>query len=207
MLPRVVRRVTQGRVVARLAIIALLAGASCLAQGASAPIVDSRVLTYPVYGETVEEIKRSIADNAPSRNGNSYYAGLTKWNLAATYDLIPTHQGCLLDNAEVYLTLRIHLPVLAQKPRSAALEREWRRFFNSLNAHEALHGQNAHRAATTLLAKISGKRTDVPCSRAKLIAEQATQTLIERISAYDKDLDARTHHGATQGAILNPSVQ
>lgn len=192
---------------ARLTIGAILAFATCAASGATSPYVDSRVVTYPVFGETIADIQRSIAGSAPSRSGDAYYAGVTKWSLTANYDLIPTENGCLLDNGEVYLRLRIHLPALSQKPRSAAVEREWRRFFNALNAHEALHAQNAHRAAVTLFAKINGTRTDVTCSRARVIAEQATQTLIERISAYDKDLDAQTRHGATQGAYLNQGVR
>lgn len=175
--------------------------------GATAPIVDSRLVTYQVQGETIAEIQRSIAANAPSRNGDSYYAGVTIWNLSATFDLIPTPNGCLLDNGDVYLNLRVHLPTIAREPNSAAVRREWQRFYTALAQHEALHQQNAFRAATTLLGKINGTRTDVPCSRAKVIAESATQRLIERISAYDKDLDIQTGHGASQGAYLNPNVR
>lgn len=185
---------------------ALLYASGC-AFGATAPIVDSQLVTYQVEGETIDEIQRSIAAHAPSRDGDSYYAGVTMWSLSATYDLIPTQQGCLLDNGDVYLTLRVHLPIMGKEPDSQAVNSEWRRFYTALVQHEALHQQNAYRAAMTLLGKINGTRTDVPCSRAKVIAESATQKLIERISAYDKDLDLQTGHGAAQGAYLNPNVR
>lgn len=171
------------------------------------PTVDSKLVTYAVSGQTIDQIQRSIAEHTPSQHGGSYYAGVTIWNLSATYDLIPSPEGCLLDNGQVFLKIRIHLPVLESIPTSPGVEREWRRFYGSLNAHEALHAQNAYRAATTLLAKINGTRTDVPCSRAKVIAEKATAALIERISAWDKDLDFQTRHGTTQGAYLSPDVR
>ncbi len=191
----------------RIALSAILAWMPLDSVASTTPVVDSKLVTYAVSGQTIDQIQRSIAEHTPSRNGVSYYAGVTIWNLSATYDLIPSPDGCLLDNGQVFLKIRIHLPVLESIPKSQGVEQEWRRFYSALNAHEALHAQNAYRAATTLLAKINGTRTDVPCSRAKVIAEKATAALIERISAYDKDLDIQTRHGTSQGAFLNPGVR
>nr|CAM96096.1 conserved hypothetical exported protein [Pseudomonas fluorescens SBW25] len=205
MLPRI--RLLASNWAGRIAISAILAWMPLHSVASTAPVVDSKLVTYGVSGQTIDQIQRSIAENTPSRNGGSYYAGVTIWSLSASYDLIPAPHGCLLDNGQVFLKIRIHLPVLESIPKSPGVEQEWRRFYSALNAHEALHAQNAYRAATTLLAKINGTRTDVPCSRAKVIAEKATAALIERISAYDKDLDIQTRHGATQGAYLNPVVR
>ncbi|RMM39358.1 hypothetical protein ALQ79_200770 [Pseudomonas amygdali pv. lachrymans] len=190
-----------------VALAAVLVWMPLNSMASTAPVVDSMLVTYAVSGQTIDQIQRSIAEHAPSRNGGSYYAGVTVWNLSASYDLTPSPDGCLLDNGQVYLKIRIHLPVLESIPKSSGVEQEWRRFYAALTAHEAMHAQNAYRAATTLLAKINGTRTDVPCSRAKVIAEKATATLIERISAYDKDLDIQTRHGTTQGAYLSPDVR
>lgn len=186
----------------RIATTAFLASMPLHTVASITPVVDSKLVTYAVSGQTIDQIQRSIAEHTPSRNGDSYYAGVTIWNLSATYDLIPSPDGCLLDNGQVFLKIRIHLPVLESVPKSPGVEKEWRRFYSALNAHEALHAQNAYLAATTLLTKINGTRTDVPCARAKVIAEKATAALIERISTYDKDLDIQTRHGTTQGAYL-----
>lgn len=175
--------------------------------GSTAPIVDSKIETYPVSGESIAEIQRSIALNTPSRSGDSYYAGVTIWSLSATYSLIPTPQGCLIDNGDVFLRLRVHLPKLTNDLISESVRQEWRRFVFSLDAHERQHTRNAYLAATSLLAKINGRHTEVPCSRAKVIAESATKALIERMSAYDREFDHQTRHGATQGAYLNPNVR
>ncbi len=205
MLPRI--RLSASDRAGRIALSAILAWMPLDSVASTTPVVDSKLVTYAVSGQTIDQIQRSIAEHTPSRNGVSYYAGVTIWNLSATYDLIPSPDGCLLDNGQVFLKIRIHLPVLESIPKSQGVEQEWRRFYSALNAHEALHAQNAYRAATTLLAKINGTRTDVPCSRAKVIAEKATAALIERISAYDKDLDIQTRHGTSQGAFLNPGVR
>lgn len=182
----------------------LLIGGAVPVLGSTAPIVDSKIETYPVSGDSIAEIQRSIARNTPSRSGNSYYAGVTTWSLSATYTLTPTQQGCLIDNGDVFLKLRVHLPKLTNDLIVEGVRQEWRRFIFSLGAHERQHTQNAYLAATSLLAKLNGKHIEVPCSRARIIAESATKALIERISAYDKDFDHQPRHGATQGGLFKP---
>lgn len=187
----------------------LLALTICLPVQASSRgvIVDSRVETYPVQGDTIREIQRSIGLNTPSRNGDSFYAGETIWSLSAKYAVVPTDAGCRFQNGKVHLTLRVRLPMLTSTPKSEAVRAEWERFHRALTAHEVLHQQNAYRAANDLKSKLSGTQTALSCVRAKQVAERAIQSLIERISQYDKELDRQTRHGATQGAALNLDVR
>lgn len=176
-------------------------------EAVSSPSIEFNIQYYEVAGRSMAEIQHSIAMNAPSKSGGSYYAGVTIWNLNSTYDLIQIPQGCRIDNGQVFLNVVVHLPKISNfNLLSAPVLREWVRFSSALKTHEMLHAQNSYRAASTLLKKISGTKTSVPCVRAKSIVEEATSTLINRISDFDRQLDRETNHGATQGAYLNMNI-
>lgn len=177
-----------------------------VASAGSRPIVDSKVVSYAVSGDTIPEIQRSMANSSPNREGDTYFAGATVWALDASYDLVPTKPGCAFGQAEVHLKIRVHLPALVTSPTSAAVRTEWARFKRALIAHEALHQQNAYRAATELISRVSNVRTELDCGTAREVADRATKALVEKISAYDEVLDRQTQHGATQGVYLNNKV-
>ncbi|HEJ2863857.1 TPA: DUF922 domain-containing protein [Pseudomonas aeruginosa] len=174
--------------------------------GGASPEVDFQIAPYEVRGRTLAEVQASIAENAPSHSGDAFYAGLTTWELRSTYDLATVEEGCRIDNGQVHLTIRVHLPVLVSPRLSGPAAAEWGRFTKALRIHEFLHAQNAHRAAKTLLGKLQGRYTDVPCSRAGDLVDRGTSTLIERIAQFDVELDASTRHGASDGAHLNTSI-
>lgn len=185
-----------------------LALSATAAYSDGSPTIDFKLIHYPVSGNTLSEIKHSISVNAPSREGSTYYAGVTIWSLSSAYDLLPTAEGCRVDNGQVFLNVAVHLPHLANSSAlSAPALKEWNRFSNSLKVHEMLHAQNAYRAAANLLRKVNGTKTTVPCPRAKIIAEQATSALITRIADFDLQLDKHTNHGSTQGAVLDTSIR
>lgn len=172
------------------------------------PDVRFQVEYYPVTGRTMAEIQTSIGEQTPSKEGDYFYAGVTVWDLNSSFDLVSSSSGCSLSNGQVFLNTTIHLPQLNDSGHlSDGVRAEWTRFSNALKTHEMLHAKNAYRAATTLLSKIHGLRTSVPCERARTIIQNGTDELIRRISEFDRDLDSQTQHGKTQGAFLNLGVQ
>lgn len=180
----------------------------CADAEALRPIVDFQVTYYPVTGQTIPEIQKSIGQNTPSKEGEYYYAGVTIWDLSSNYDLVDTADGCAVRNSQVYLNTTIHLPRLAeQRHISQGVRSEWSRFSNALKTHEMLHAKNAYRAASTLLGKISRVNTSVPCVRAKTIIQDGTDALIRNITEFDRQLDVKTQHGKSQGAFLNMGVR
>jgi predicted secreted Zn-dependent protease len=180
--------------------------------GASAeslrPDVRFQVEYYRVTGRSMAEIQSSIGEQTPSKEGSYFYAGVTVWDLNSSFDLVSSSSGCSLSNGQVFLNTTIHLPQLADSGHlSEGVRAEWTRFSNALKTHEMLHAKNAYRAATTLLSKIHGLRTKVPCERARTIIQKGTDELIWRISEFDRELDSQTQHGKTQGAYLDLDVQ
>lgn len=174
----------------------------------SRPKVTFQISYYPVFGRSIAEISNSIGQNTPSKDGDTYYAGVTVWDLNSSFEMVATPVGCALVNSQVFLNTTIHLPQLAEPSRvSEEVRNEWTRFSNALKTHEMMHAKNAYRAASTLLGKINNLTTSVQCDRARIIIQDGTDALIKRITKFDRDLDDATDHGRTQGAFLNLRIQ
>ncbi|MFW5301089.1 DUF922 domain-containing protein [Pseudomonas aeruginosa] len=186
-----------------------LAPATVLADPTGEPVVNFKVEHYWVTGRSVQEIQASISENAPTRNGDTFYAGATVWNLDSSYDYVPLASGgCAISNPRVTVNITISLPALRDDvQRSPGVIREWNRFYIALRAHELLHAANGKRTAQTLLSRLSGVRTELPCERLSVVVSQAGQALIKKLGEYDSQLDQQTNHGATQGALLDLRVR
>ncbi len=76
-----------------------LAPATVLADPTGEPVVNFKVEHYWVTGRSVQEIQASISENAPTRNGDTFFAGATVWNLDSSYDYVPLASGgCAISN-------------------------------------------------------------------------------------------------------------
>ncbi|WP_429380290.1 DUF922 domain-containing protein [Pseudomonas laurylsulfatiphila] len=181
---------------------------NCASAEPAKPNVTFQISYYPVSGHSIAEIRNSIGQNTPSKEGDVFYAGVTIWDLNSSFDMVGSPSGCTLTNSQVYLNTTIHLPQLAdQSLVSDGVRSEWTRFSNALKTHEMMHAKNAYRAASTLLSKINNLSTSVQCDRARIIIQEGTDALIKRITEFDRDLDNETEHGRTQGAYLNLGVR
>ncbi|MGE8066148.1 DUF922 domain-containing protein [Pseudomonas sp. NPDC089569] len=199
-----------GKVLPMIAAAALIQGSlsNCVSAEPLRPKVNFQISYYPVFGRTIAEIQNSIGQNTPSKDGDVYYAGVTVWDLNSSFEMLSTPAGCSLTNSQVNLNTTIHLPQLTDPDQvSAGVRTEWVRFSNALKTHEMMHAKNAYRAASTLLNKINLLSTSVPCDRARIIIQDGTDTLIQRITEFDRELDNETEHGRTQGAFLNLGIR
>ena len=198
------------KVLAMIAAATLIIGSlsECASAEPARPQVTFKISYYPVFGRSIAEIRNSIGQNTPSKDGDVFYAGVTVWDLNSNFDMVGTAAGCSLTNSKVYLNTTIHLPQLVDPGQvSDGVRSEWTRFSNALKTHEMMHAKNAYRAASTLLNKINNLTTSVQCDRARVIIQDGTDALIKRITEFDRDLDNETEHGKTQGAYLNLGVR
>jgi len=77
---------------------------------------------------------------------------------------------------------------------SKGLLERWRRYYRALTEHEAGHANLAYEHRDDVLSAIKGATCET--------AQAAGQAALDRIRALQRDYDARTRHGATQGATF-----
>ncbi|WP_166366357.1 DUF922 domain-containing protein [Pseudomonas akapageensis] len=163
---------------------------------------------YVVYGQTIEDIQRSISDRTPVRSPQGAFAGNTKTVYQTTYRLVDVSQtACALQNIAVKVESVITLPQLAPGNLSPAVADEWRRYYTALRAHEYLHVESARESARETQQWLASMRISGPCQVARPQVRVAIEAYILKLDERDRQLDVITDHGRSQGAQLDARVR
>ena len=184
-------------------------GGQAEAGGAAAPApvrslprveVDLRAVTYAVDGETPDAILQSLVTRGPSSDGRRFF-GLTETAVDLRYELREASNGCVIEDAQVLLSLTITLPAWSP-PSGAAPEtrRAWARFRRALAGHEDRHRAIAEDGAEALQRAIDGLRRP-DCEAVTLEARRRLGRLEGEIGEAHRRYDAETGHGRTEGAV------
>lgn len=108
---------------------------------------------------------------------------------------------CRFTAVEVQLELKYTYPRWRPpSPVSRALPGEWRRYLSALHTHENGHGAIAIAVSRQVLAGIRELAPRPSCQRLTAAADALGASGLERMNGLEQAYDARTNHGATQGA-------
>jgi len=174
-----------------LALAAALATAAPAASGG--PLVARATMRYYAVGGTTDaQIRARLNARAPASPDGFDGDAFTRWNFRWSW---PGYGSATCDLAKATLTLS----VVVSFPRwthpagaSAAVAADWLRYTRALARHEQGHVDSV-RARDPLVLRAIKRAT---CAT----ADAAARAQLQLIRAQDVAYDARTHHGATQGA-------
>lgn len=180
-----------------MTILAVLAAAALTVGAPPAELADTpnlTVLYYDVAGTTEREIRDGInAQDLRGANDNVRVDALTSNVFGWTVQPGPDGR-CDPKDTRINLTLLMALPRLTRPEALSAQERRrWDRYMAALIRHEQGHVKNALAQTPKVVAAIHGARD---CASVDAAADAALAVLARRDLAYD----ARTRHGAIQGA-------
>lgn len=188
--------------------ILLLLALAPLTQAAEPVTSKVREQHYLVYGRTIDDIRRSIAERTPVRDGQSAFGGNTKITYQTTYRLVPVSStSCALTNAAVKVDALVTLPQLVPGTRTPAVVAEWIRYYTALRAHEYQHVSSGTASARETQRWLARMKLTGPCHAARLRVRAAIETHIRMLDERDRQLDILTDHGRTQGAWLDIRVR
>lgn len=162
---------------------------------------------YQVYGNTSAQIQTQIQHCAPSigtaTSQSAMLAAQTGYNLTWHYDLIADDTGsCTISNVKVGLRLNMVLP--RWQPTASAtsgLARAWQTYASNLAIHENGHESINQRYASQLLGNLQSMPT-TDCGTISASIQTKVDVIVAALNASNDAYDARTNHGAKQGAIL-----
>ena len=189
--------------------------------------------TYAVTGKTLEEINKDMMKKGPSDpNEGKRYSGSCKGNLVVaiggtdfefetTPDSSPIEVTAKLKAGTLTCNAEITTPKLAsEKDLSSDALTEWKRFLSKVMVHEQGHAASYLELAgkmadefNALTATGTGKdeKSAQAAAQKALVALMGTtyggNVLGNRIKADAAAYDAKTKHGATQGAVLDASIE
>jgi predicted secreted Zn-dependent protease len=172
------------------------AGAKRTSVGTDASMSDAQIEYYDVEGRDQGSLLGSV--NAHSGGQHGY----ATWFLSYQFQTRSMPGGCGVGSLTTKLELKVRLPRWSPPPDAApGLASSWQRYLNALLVHENGHLQTGRdfeagfkRAAASLSAP--------NCGAVSAALRASFETLLSQAQQRDRDYDAQTSHGATQGAVF-----
>jgi predicted secreted Zn-dependent protease len=162
------------------------------------PGIDEQLedVDYVVAGITPAEIRRDL----DSKHAGGFDASLG-WRVTWTFRRdLDGSSSCRLAAPRVTLRMKRTMPRLGSTTgRDGVVDAQWAAYLVALGRHEAGHQANAAAAANDVLEALAGFAGQ-PCLSADRAAGECARSIIAEHRRLDGEYDARTRHGAADGA-------
>ncbi|MGD0272231.1 MAG: DUF922 domain-containing Zn-dependent protease [Gaiellaceae bacterium] len=164
--------------------------------------VSTRAVYYRITGRTASDLRSQMNRRGPLDyfTGKRYDA-FANWTFSWWYHDRVRAGKCRITSAKVLVELKYTYPRWAP-PRSASaqLQRKWQRYLKALHKHENGHGAIAAEMGRKMLQSIRSLAPRSSCRRLEAAADQVGADGVEQANKVEAAYDARTNHGASQGA-------
>jgi len=165
---------------------------------------DFRVVTYTVTGKSINEISQSLEAHAiadPAEPGSHYYA-LTRWQLASDWSVRPTLRGCQVAEGKVSVAITMTLPALVTPDVPINTRQRFDTFLEKTITHESDHVEITLRGARDYQRALGNHPPANDCETLKTQLNELFRQSFNAINRANREYDARTQHGRTQGAVF-----
>lgn len=181
-----------------IALGVLLVGAT-FAPVAGAVTRSTSTTYYDVQGATVPEIRADL-DLKRAHDGDGYAEAFYTWSYRAKMNA--SGSRCRLTSLSIALAQTYAMPHwVAPDDAAPDVRATWDTYLDRLWAHERGHGRISLAAATTIERQLAAMRRPA-CDRLLADASAAVHARIRMQRTQQLAYDARTGHGATQGATF-----
>ena len=135
--------------------------------------------------------------DVPAPGGHSAH---TTWNLGYNFQSHRTAAGrCIVGSLTTKLDLKVRMP--RWSGRDPDLSARWSRYVGALQVHEAGHLKIARDFESAFQRAASGLTTQ-DCGNLDAALRSQFDTMLKQANQRERDYDAQTEHGATQGAVF-----
>ena len=185
-------------------LIAILCLVTSLSGNASASLevsVDTEY--YSVYGETREEINRSLQENGPIGESGENVTALTKtdlqWHINMLMDDFSCHTTSVTVRAEITLILPKLEDIEYLEPKLAL---EWMEFMSAVERHEDRHRIISETSAAKTEMSLLNMGPEGSCDELKARANAIGDNVHEESQELNRKYDLDTRHGKDQGVVF-----
>jgi len=187
----------------------LLVLASCAAAeheqaaAVAAEVVESfEVQPYVVSGSTITQLRTALRALRPAASDGARFDAITRWEIKYRYQFDPDAiGGCGTAGAQVHLEMHMEFPTLAgDVPPQTRIALE--SYLTALRVHEDGHVKIDREIAAAVVEAVRATPAQPSCERLREAVRAATGRVMEEGHARNREYDAMTRHGATQGAVF-----
>jgi len=169
--------------------------------GAPQPEITQDVIHYDIGGEESFELRAQMDALGPQDDDGARHDAYTKWFVRWFYDYDRSVETqCKLTNVRATVEVKMTMPRWTSE--SGELATRWQQYLAALRTHENGHVQNAVDAARFIIVDLQQQPPSPDCDSAAQLANAKGNEELELARARDREYDAETNHGATQGATF-----
>ena len=158
---------------------------------------------YDIEGRTAAELREQMNRNGVLWTNGNIYDAYTGWNVSWNYSYRRTDTGCWISSVTTILNVEFRLPRWVNyESGPAALKKKWAAYMQALRQHENGHKDFGVKAAGQIERSIAGLEPAPTCDQLADTANKTGRRIISEYAAREREYDARTNFGETQGAIF-----
>ena len=173
------------------------------AENKNAYVFREHLVSYPVTGDSIEALRRSIDSYRIVDASGKRHDADTRSNIHWTYTTASDASGCSLVSFHTTLDVQITLPQWqASAYASDELRQHWADYMSALRVHEDGHVQNGRMEAAAIDHLLESVGPHADCGLLDRDVEELTTQIHQQFEMNDIEYDRRTEHGRTQGAIF-----
>lgn len=184
----------------QLTLLLVLVGSAQVTQAEVTSNAEDRF--YVISPRSPYDIRNELRRMTPLRERRGSFNGRTDWKIDWRYETTGDASGCNIHDVRVNINIVTTLPALSQYVTEPQTIKAFERFRDALVAHERNHGKNGLAAAEEIDAALSSIPTQHDCNAVSRLAEQYSQSIINKYVQKDREYDYRTRNGMTEGAII-----
>ncbi|MFZ6771175.1 DUF922 domain-containing Zn-dependent protease [Undibacterium sp. SXout7W] len=169
---------------------------------AQAEVTETLTMTnYRVGTVSRGELRSAMNAASPIRENGEIFHGYTKWHINWSFRWKTSPGGaCRISSVRTDLSGNITLPSLSNA--DTATMTQFNQYLTALSSHEMGHFANGKETARAIDNAIASLPEMPNCQVLEASANDLAQQLIRTGNMQDKQYDATTQHGKTQGAWL-----
>ena len=156
---------------------------------------------YDVHFIVGQSIAAAIFAASPIRDGGRTFHGYTKWHLSWRFTWRDNNATCTINKVNTAVTASITLPNFISPPANA--KKVLDDYLIALRQHELGHFELAKDAAERIDTAIRTLPAMASCKLLESAANALGNRILEGVQRKEKQYDADTQHGKTQGAWLS----
>lgn len=158
---------------------------------------------YVISPAAPRDISGELARNTPVSIEGRKYRGMTRWRIQWNYTYRQGDGQCFIATARTVLTVIFTMPRLSTWSNAIPAVREpFDKYYTALLAHESGHKESGRLAAREITHRLPQLPGSTNCDAAARNANAEALAIIARYNQRDKDYDATTRHGISQGATI-----
>ncbi|HJV34537.1 MAG TPA: DUF922 domain-containing protein [Geomonas sp.] len=157
---------------------------------------------YDIEGVTVGDLQKAINHNGTKWGDGITYAAVTTWNIHYDYDVTDDDGRCSVKAVRTSVEIVYHLPRWLSPDSAGTLLSSWNDYMAHLKKHEFGHKEIAVKSAgeiNEVLASLQNFKNESDLDKE---AKRRTNEKLRELKDLQVAYDAKTRHGATQGAVL-----